>query len=411
MEPPPTPPAPGFRSVVRHRQFLLFLASSNAAGTGYAVYAISIVWLAYTVSHSFVVVGAVLGIEYAAYALTFLFGPIVDRVRNQRTIFLLSYPVQAAAVGVLGWGAVAGFLSDALLFALVAAVSLLWDMTWAAANAAPGILLTRDEQFAASGVSGTVGGALTIVGYATGGATILLVGDAGGFFVYAALLVVAAVLALPLRIAPPAAPERSLGTSFWEGWQLVIGGPGRPFLQLATVDAVAGFLVPAPAVLITLLATATYASSPAAYAVLFTIDVVGGVAAGLALGRWNPRARVGSVLAGSLVIAGLAVAVAGALPADLFLGIGAWFVVGFATSAYVDAKYVFFRAAVPAEQIGRLVSNMYLFSGSASVLGALALGSLAAGGSVALLAVGIGGAFVAAGAAALALPGVRGMRY
>jgi hypothetical protein len=411
MDPAPTAPSAGFRSVLRNRQYVLFLGSSNASGMGYAVYAISIVWLAYSVSHDLLVVGAVLGIEYAAYTLTFLFGPIVDRVRNQRTIFLVSYPVQALAVFALGWGAVAGSLSVGLLFALVAVISLLWDMTWAAANAAPGILLTPDEQFAASGVSGTIGGGLTILGYATGGAAILLVGDAGGFFVYAALLVLAAVLAVPLRIHPPPSGGESLRTSFWDGWRLVVGGEGRPFLQLALVDAVAGFLVPAPALLVTLLAAASYSGSPAAYATLFTAEVVGGVVAGLALGRWNPRASVGTVLVGALLASGVAFAAAGALPALLFLGAGAWFAVGFATSAYADAKYVFFRAAVPPDRIGRLVSNMYLFSGAASVAGALVLGSLATGGSVASLAIGIGAVFVVAGVAAMALPGVRRMRY
>ncbi len=155
-----------------NRQFLIFLGSSNAATVGYAVYSVSIVWLAYTVSHNFLVVGAVIFIEYACYTATFLIGPFVDRVRNQRTIFVVSYPIQAAAAAAIGFGVLDGFLSVGLLFALVTVLSILWDMTWAAINAAPGDLLAPDEQFAASGVSGAVGGVLTIAGYAVGGTLI-----------------------------------------------------------------------------------------------------------------------------------------------------------------------------------------------------------------------------------------------
>lgn len=404
-------PTLGFRSVLRNRQYVVFLASANSSAMGYSVYSISIVWLTYTLTHDFLVVGAVLAIEAAAYTATFLFGPIVDRVRNQRTIFLWSYPVQAAAAAVLGWGFVARFVTEPLLFGLVAAISLLWDMTWAAANAAPGVLLSPDEQFAASGVSGALGGGLSILGYALGGALILAVGADGGMFLYAGLLVAATLLAVPLRISPPTGPERSFAESFREGWRFVTGGRGRPLLQLAAVDSIVGFLTFAPALLITLLATTIYHGSPTGYGVLFVADVAGGVLAGLALGRWNPRGRVGLVLGISLLVAAVSVVVAVALPAVLVLGAIAWFAVGFASSSYLDAKYAFYRGAVPPERIARLVSNMYLFAGAASTVGALVLGGLATSGNPWPLGLAAGAAYGLAGLGALLLPGVRQMRY
>jgi hypothetical protein len=400
-----------FRSVLANRQFLIFLASSNASMVGYAVYAISIVWLAYTVSHDFRIVGAVLFIEFAAYSLTFLTGPVVDRVRNQRTIFLASYPIQAAAVALLGLGARYDFLSPALLFALVAVISLLWDMTWAAINAAPGVLLTRDEQFAASGVTGALGGILNIVGYATGGALILLVGPDGGMFLYAGLLLAATALAVPLRITPPRGPEGSFRESFREGWRVILRQPGHALLQLAGVDSAAAFLVSAPPILITLLAATIYHGSAASYGVLFVADVVGGVVAALVLAQWNPRGRVGVVMAGALILTGGAFALTVALPAVLWLGALAWFAVGFASAGYLDAKYSFFRGSVAPEQIGRLVSNMFLFAGIASSAGALVISAVAVGGAPVPLGLAVGVAFVAAGGIGLALPGVRQMRY
>jgi hypothetical protein len=400
-----------FRSILGNRQYLVFLASSNASLVGYAVYTISIVWLSYTISHNFLVVGAVLFIEYACYTATFLVGPIVDRVRNQRSIFLASYPIQAVAVAVIGLGAFYGFLSVGLLFALVALISILWDMSWAAINAAPGVLLSPDELFAAAGISGTVAGALTIVGYGVGGLLILVVGPEGGMFLYAALLATAAVAALPLHIQPPEVPPSSFAESFRDGWKLVLGGVGRPFLQLATVDAIEGFFTSASPILITLLATESYHESSLGYGVLFTSFVIGGVAAGLALGHWNPRARVGTILSGALLATGAAYIVAVLVPAFLPFGAVAWFGVGFAAASYVDAKYALFRGAVAPEKIGRLFSNMYLFPGISSSVGALVISALAVGGAPESLGVVVGLGSLGAGALGFALPGVRRMKY
>jgi hypothetical protein len=397
--------------VARNRQFLLFLVSSNASTVGYAVYTISIVWLTVALFHNFLFVGAVLFVEYACYTATFLVGPFVDRVRNQRTIFLVSFPLQALAVATIGLGATDHFLSIGLLLGLVAATSLLWDMSWAAQNAAPGVLLSANEQFAASSLSGALGGGLTIVGYFAGGLLLVWVGPESGMYLYAAFLLAAAALAVPLRIAPPTSTPMTFAQSFRDGWRLVLGGVGRPLLQLATVDAIEGFFVSASAILIALIATVEYANSSAGYAVLFTASVVGGVVAGLALGSWNPRERVGLVLGASLLVAGLAFVVAVALPAVLPLAAAAWFFVGVTTTAYSSAKFVFFRGSVAPEKIGRLFSNMYLFPGLSGSIGALVLSDLALGGDPLRLGLLVGAGFLAAGALAFVLPGVRRMRY
>ncbi|MGA8543081.1 MAG: hypothetical protein WB947_06050 [Thermoplasmata archaeon] len=400
-----------YRTVLRNRQYLIFLASSNASTVGYSVYTISIVWLTVTLFHNFLDVGAVLFVEYACYTATFLVGPFVDRVRNQRTIFLLSYPVQAFAVAVIGFGYHDRFLTIELLLALVALVSLLWDMSWAAQNAAPGVLLSPDEQFAASGFSGAVGGALTLLGYGVGGYLLLVVGAAGGMYLYAALLLAAAALAMPLRISPPATAPSTFFESFRDGWKLVVGGVGRPLLQLAAVDAIEGFFVSATAILIALIATVEYADSTLGYAILFTASVVGGVVAGLALGSWNPRQRVGLVLSVSLLAAGAAFVAAVTLPPTLLLAAAAWFVVGVATTVYTSGKFVFFRGSVAPEQIGRLFSNMYLFPGISGSIGALVISDIALGGNPTRLGIEVGVGFLVAGVLAFALPGVRRMKY
>ena len=407
----PAPPA-GFRTVLKNRQYLVFLASANSSAVGYSVYAISIVWLAYSVSGSLLVVGATLFIEYVAYTATFLLAPLVDRARNMRTIFLVCYPIQAAAAAGIGIGFHEGVLSVGLLLALVALISILWDLPWAVANAAPGVLLRPEEQFAAQGVAEAVGGANSIAGFAVGGALILVVGPQGGMYLYAGLLAVGAFLAIPLHIPGHGLEGESFGESFRDGWREIFAGPDRPLLQLVTMDSIVGFFTSAPAILITLLASVTYAASASTgYAVLFTAEVVGGVAAGLVLGRLNPRGRIGGVLIGSLFAAAALFVLAVNLPPVVALGGIAWLAIGFATTAYLNAKYAFLRAAVPKGRLGRVVSNMYLFPGIAASIGALVIGDAAESGNPWMVGILIAAGFLAAGLVGLWMPRVRALRY
>ncbi|MGI0071026.1 MAG: hypothetical protein ACRECT_03010 [Thermoplasmata archaeon] len=404
-------PSLGFRSVLRNRQYLYFLGSSNAASVGYSVYAISVVWLAYTVSHSYFVVGLVLFVEYATYAATFLIGPFVDRVGNQRTIYLICYPIQAVAAATIGVADVRGVLTTPLLVGLIVLISALWDLAWAAYNAAPGILLSPAEQFAASGVSGAIGGANTIAGYAAGGVLILVVGADGGMFLYAALLAVGAILAVRLSIRPGPPREVGLADSFREGWRTLSAGPGSPLLQLASVDAVQGFFMSGTALFITLTSVSVFAASGGAYGVLFTVYVVGGVAAGLLLGRFNPRGRAGAVLVGALLATGAGFALSVSVPAVLVVLALVWFLIGLFLSMYGDAKYAFLRGSVDPQRLGRVTANLYLFPGITSAVGALVLGDLANTTSPLDFGLLLGVGFLAAGLLAVVLPGVKVLRY
>lgn len=405
------PPALGYRTVLRNRQYLLWLASADAASVGYSVYAISIVWLSYVSFHSYAIVGLVLFVEYASYASTFLVGPIVDRVSNQRSIYLVCYPLQAVTAVVLGLATTGGFLSIPLLLVLVVAISVLWDFGWAAGQAAPGILLNPQEQFAAGGVAGAIGGANSIAGYATGGVLILITGASGGLYLYGALLALAALLATGLRIHPKPDAEVGFGQSFREGWAVVGAGPGRPLLQLAFVDALQAFFTTGTALLITLVSFNTFAGSGSAYGVLFTIYVVGGVVAELALGWLNPRGRAGLVMLGSLLAGGLAFAIVGVLPPLLVLTAVLWLLIGMFSSGYTGAKYAYLRGSVSPNKLGRVTANLYLFPGISSAVGAVALGVLAGSTSPTLFGLLVGVGLLSAGVLATVLPGVKVLRY
>jgi hypothetical protein len=406
-----TAPRLGFRSVLRNRQYLLWLASANSASVGWAVYSISIVWLTYTLTHSYLDVGLVLFVEYATYAATFLVAPFADRVANQRTIYLVCYPVQAAAALALGLDAYRGTLDVPVLLGLIVLISFLWDLAWAAYQAAPRLLLTPDELFAAQGVGGAIGGANSIAGYASGGILIVVVGAGGGMYLYAGLLLLGAILAIPLAIRPGPPSDVDFSASFRSGWRALLTEPGHALLQLASVDAVQAFFTSGVALLITLVAIRTFAASSADYGLLFTAYVIGGVAAGLALGWANPRRHAGVVMVGSLAASGVAFVVAGAVPALLALSVSAWLLVGVTLTGYANSKYAFIRGSVEPNRLGRVSANMYLFPGITSAVGALTLGALASQFPPMIFGFVLAAGFFAAGLLAILLPGVRALRF
>ena len=112
--------------------------------------------------------GLVLFVEVGIYALTFLVAPLVDRMPDKRGILLVGFPIQAVAALVLGLSASRGELHLPLLLGIVAVLSVIWDFEWAVFQVAPRILLTKDELFAAQGVSGALGGGASIGGFAAG---------------------------------------------------------------------------------------------------------------------------------------------------------------------------------------------------------------------------------------------------
>ena len=401
----------GYRELLRNRRWLLWETSATLSSVGYSVYAIAIPWFAYRYTASFLLVGVVLFVEVGIYALSFLTGPLVDRARDKRTIYLACYPAQAVAAALLGVAIGRGFLSIALLLGLVAFVSVLWDFTWTANNAVPRLLLRVDEFFRASGLGTLIGGAGQLAGYFAGAALVVAVGPSAGLLLYAGLLGAAALAMLPVSIVAERPAVDSYRTSFLNGWRMFQGKAGRALRQLATVELVRGFFAAAPAILIVAVAARTFSSEPNAYGVLFLAWAVGGIVFGLVLGEWNPRGRVGSLLAFSALASGLLLTATVAPRLSLDLGALVWFLFGATGAVYTTVFYVYLRAAYPPDAIGRVTSNLYLFTGVSGAAGAVVVGAIA----VAWPLVWVGGlmaaGFLVAGALLLGFPATRRLLF
>ncbi len=401
-----------YRELLGNRRFLRFEASAIAANVGYSVYAISIPWLALTYAHSLVVVGLVLFVEYGVYALTFLIAPWVDRARNKRTIYLVCYPIQAAVAVGIGVGLDSGTLTPALLLALVAAISLLWDFAWAANNIVPRLILTPDDLFRAGGLGSLLGGAAQAGGYALGAVALVAAGPAGGMLAYAALLLVGTAIVATVSLpAPPRAGPTDYWRDFREGWAAFSPRAPGSLLSLGSAELVRGFFVAAPPLLITLVAARVLVAGASGYTELYAAWVAGGIAVGFLLGALNPRRAVGSVLL-SAAVAEAALVVAAALSASsVIAGAVLWFAIGAAGASYLGALSTFLQGTFAPGTLGRVTGNLYLFTGVASAAGAVVLGEVASRADAAGFGALVGAGFLLLAIVVAAIPSIRRMAF
>lgn len=406
------PPEPRRRDLWRNRAFRWFFASEFVGSTGYALYAVAVVWLAVERTGSYALAGAVLALEFGIYAMSFLIAPLVDRARNLRRVALAGYLGQAILAAALALSISGSFFSPLLLLALVAGLSVVWDFTWTATNALLPELVHGDALLLANGLTGSAGGGYQFAGAALGAVILTISGPALALLGYAAFNLAALIALWPIASADRGGPRVRFATGLSAGWRYLAGGPGRPRLQLAAFGALQGALSAAPPLLIALEARARFAGAASVYGGFATTLALGGFAGGLLLGALGPRSRLGPVLfttAAGEGVSFVALAVAPPVPAVAAV---LWGAVGAAEAVYFSVILAYLQATAPAALRGRTFTNTYVFRGAARAGGALALGSVAVAASFGTLALAVGaGLFGLAGVAAAVLPAVRRLAY
>jgi hypothetical protein len=411
MATPPPPNPGGYREIFRNRNWILWQTSYTATYVGYAIYAIAIPWFAYRYSGNFLIVGLVLFVEIGIYTLTFLVGPLVDRARDKRTIYLVCFPAQAVAAAVLGFLIGTPYLSFPLLIGLIAFISFLWDFTWAANNAAPRLLLNVDQLFRASGLTTALEGTTQLIGTVIGAFLLVVIGLSADLLLYAGLLAAATVLVIPLSIPSPPMSPGGYREDYREGWRYFRGSTGKTLRQLAGMELVRGFFGTAPSVLIVVAAARLFAGGSGAYGILIVAWVIGTVSIGLVLGEWNPRHRIGAILISSALTSGLLVALA-VLPFWGLFGDGIlWALLGASETAYLIAFYVYLRGAYPPESIARITSNLYLFAGVTSSAGVAVVGAIADVWPLTEIGIVIAAGFFVLGGLLLRAPEIRRLMF
>jgi len=401
----------GWRDLFRNRRFLLLQASGALAGAGYAVYSVSVVFLAYGITGNLLIAGAVFFIETGVYTCTFLVAPIVDRARDKRTILLACYPFQALAAGVLAYALRNGDATVPLLLGVSFVVALGWDFVWAAFMVAPPILVPKRQLYIADSVNNIVGAGTQIGGYAGGGALLYFIGPVGGATAYVVILAAAIVVTLPLSLRIDNPPTTRFWETFRHGWDAFRGEAGRAFRALAIMETYLGFFTTLPALLVTAIAYQWFAHPAAAYGALITVYALGGSLAGIVVGHYNPRRSVGLILVLCPTIAGVFVlALVPSSGSALLVG-GLLAIVGAALTVRYTAKYTWVQGSYSPDVLGRLTSNLYLFTGATASVAVLLVGTLSLEVSLAnlLLLTGIG--LLGGGVLCVALPAIRRLAF
>jgi hypothetical protein len=401
----------GWSELLHNRRFLLLTTTGSLAGAGYAVYAVSVLFLAYELSGSLLLAGVVLFVEYGVYTATFLIAPLVDRAEDKRTVLLICYPIQIAAAVALAFALAHGRIAVPVLLGLVFVLALAWDFVWATFLIAPPLVVAKRHLFLADSLTNVVSVATQFGGYAGGAVLLFLVGPAGGAAAYAVLLVGALLAALPLRLVVAEPPRTDFWATFRAGWNEFRGTAGRALRAFAVGEGWLGFFTAIPPLLITAIAFTEFRDPSAVYGPLIAGSAVGGAVAGVVVGHFNPRRRVGLVLVLCPVAAGvvLLALLPGATP--LAAAVAIFGTIGAALTVRYSAKYTWVQGTYPAVAVGRMSANLYLFTGIPQTVAVLTIGFLSRVVSLAGLELLDAAGLLAGGFYFLAVPSLRRLAF
>ena len=398
-------------SLLHDRTFILLTARGTSASIGYSVYLGTILWLSYRLTGGVFLAGVLIGIETAVYTLTLLAGPVIDRVQDKRWVYVVCYPIQAAASLVLGLTFALGYLTVPILVAIVVLLAALWDLTWAADSTATRLLFGKENLFAVSGLGTALGGAVDVALFFTAGLVLALFGATGGAYFYAGLLLAGTVLAFPLPILTARVQRHRYLQGFLEGWRHYRGEAGKGLRHLAILQFSYGFFVSAPLLLLPLYVGRYFDDSQGLYATLYVVYLVGGMAIGLVLGWLNPRDSLGTLGISAVAATGVGMLAAEVSQNILPLQLFAWTFVGVAVTTRSEVFWSYTQGRFAPDVLARISGNSYLFAGIAGALGAVLVGSLSQVWGLPLLTDFVAAGFLASAGIGLALPGVRALAF
>jgi MFS family permease len=401
-----------YASLFQRPPFRYYFLSASAGDASYAVYTVTILWVALQGTGSVAVTGAVVALEFGIYSLSFVVAPFLDRFQDLRAVLLVGYPVQAILAASLAVLAGTHHLNVVNLLPLVAALSFAWNFTYTATLAALPRLVVDERLMLANGLMSAVSSLDLIAGYAVGGALIVLNQPAVGLYLYSALNIVGGLAAIPL-ILPSIVGGRRASSSLSEelkaGWAYLGATKDPPFLPLAAYSAANAFFSGAPFLLILVLSRLPFGPSGEIYALLFVAFAVGGVVGSLIFGRLSPRTNLLNVivLAGSAEGGAILYAFLGGPPFAALLV--AWLIVGLFDPTFYNVEIAYVQARSRPELLARTIANLYLFRGSSRAAGALVVGFVAASYNAPMVGALVGLGFIGSTLAGPAL--LRSLRH
>ncbi|USZ67713.1 MFS transporter [Halorussus salilacus] len=280
------------RLVWRNRDFRRFLAGQFTTNAGDSLYTVAVLWLAFELSGSTLVTGALNAILLLPWLLQVVAGPLVDRL-PLGPVLVGSQVVQGVVVLVLPLAAATGHLSVGVLF-VVAPVLMLATLVMAPMETALLPRIVDDERLPeANSALATVTLGLDMVFDAVGGGFIAVFGATTLFLADTVTFAVAALLFAGISLGPSQRPEATEATDDSEPTLGSVLGSYRADLR-AGVEVLRGSLF---VELILTTAVANFTTGVALAILPAFGDAIGGPAVyGLLLGALGIGRLVGSVV-------------------------------------------------------------------------------------------------------------------
>ena len=369
------PPAPlPSDSLLREREFLLFWCARVAAMVAHQMLAVGVGWQIYALTGSALDLGFVGLAQFVpAFVLVLVAGHVADRF-DRRRVLQACVVVEALAAGGLAFGSAQGWITEALIFALVFVVGAARAFQMPAMSALLPSLVPRALFARAIASNSAATQSAVIAGPALGG-IVYVAGPAAVYAASAALFLATGLLVHLIRLArrPPRTEKVDLD-SVLAGIRFIRSRPA--VLGAISLDLFAVLLGGATA-LLPIYARDILQTGPWGLGLLRSSTAVGALAMALYLAR-KPLARhAGRLMFGGVALFGLA---------TIVFGVSRWFplsVLALATLGAADMVSVVVRSSLvqlrtPDEMRGRVSAVNALFIGTSNQLGEFESGVTAA---------------------------------
>jgi MFS family permease len=358
-----------------HPAFAFLWCSRILANVAFNIVGVAVGWQLYELTGSALDLGLVGLAQFAPIALlTLAVGQVADRY-DRRLVTSICQLVQAAAAAALVAGTVAGWLSSASIFAVVA----LFGTARAFENPTTTALVSEvvPRPLIARAMAWLVSATQTarIVGPALGG-FLYVVGPSTTYLVSVVLYVVAGLCAAVIRarrtsrLAEPVALESVLsGLLFIRGQRVLLG--------VMSLDMFAVLLGGGATALLPIYARDILGTGPGGLGLLRSAPAVGALVTSIVLAYRPLRWRVGRTLYRVIIIFGVATVVFGA-SSSFALSLVALAVLGAADVVSVVIRSSLVQIRTPVTMLGRVSAVHSLFTGTSNQLGSFVSGSIAA---------------------------------
>ncbi len=347
-----------------NRSFHLYLARVAFTSLAFSLYSIFIPIFSYIYSGSLLFTGLVLFAQYGVYSLSFLTGPVVDRVRNKRMVFFLSYSTIAAFSLFLAEMVHLNSLSPEILIGVVIAIAFSDNFAWTTGHIVLPLLVDRSDFFRANGYAHLISGTHAVGGFALAGVILIFLGDLDSILMYSAAMAVASIISLFIPLYTRNREAKGSG-SLIEGWRYLAENH-KPMILTAIYLSLVSFFGLAPAVLIL-----DGTSGSSWYIILYASFMVGGSIAGPMIGILNLRKKVGTVIIVSAMAYAFLIMVSSYLFSFLPMEIPVWMGAGISFDTCIMLFNVYLQGTVKEEFLGRSASSLYTFRGISVSAGSL----------------------------------------